>query len=119
MAPARFAMLDGMARRVDLPIEELTRRYRAGAPLRQLAADYRTSTATVRDRLDRAGVDVRRRGAPRREVDLAELAYETHLAGSVRAAARTLGLSHTTAGRRLDELRQQHPQPVGTPSTPG
>lgn len=107
-------MLDGMARRIDLPIEELSRRYRAGAPLRQLAADYRTSAATVRDRLDRAGVDVRRQGAPRREVDLAELAYEAHLAGSVRAAARTLGVSHTTAGRRLDELRQQQPQPVGT-----
>lgn len=58
-----------------------------------------------------AGVKMRRRGAPRREVDLPELVYETHLAGSVRAAARRLGVDRGTARRRLHELHQPGPEP--------
>ena len=95
-----------MAQRVDFPVAELARRYTAGASLRQLAEDYRTSTATVRDRLLSAGVGLRRRGAPRQEVDATELVYETHLAGSVRGAARNLGIGRGTARRRLDELHR-------------
>lgn len=88
----------------ELPSAELVSRYEAGTPPRELATVYRTSTGTVRHRLAEAGVDVRRRGAPRREVDVAELVYETHLAGSVRAAARRLGVDRGTARRRLNEL---------------
>ena len=87
-----------------MPIEELACRYVDGASLRELAAAYGVSTGTVRDRLAAAGVPVRRRGAPRVEVDVTELVYETHLAGSCRAAARALGVSRTTATRRLGEL---------------
>lgn len=104
-----------MARRLDLPIEELARRYQAGVPLRELAADYETSTGTVRDRLTAAGVIVRPRGAPRREVDLAELVHQMHLAGSVRAAARSLGLNRATAHRRLQELRRRDLKPLSDP----
>lgn len=106
-----------MARRVDLPLEELARRYQAGTSIKELAASYHVSTGTVRDRLGGIGVCVRRPGAPRREVDLTELAYETHLAGSVRAAARSLGLNRTTAGRRLQELRQYEAQEPPLPGT--
>ena len=88
-----------MARRVDLPIEELARRYEAGAPLRQLADDYRTSTGTVRDRLVEAGVDMRRREAPRREVAVAvaELVSETQAAGRYAPGARSSGWSAMAA----------------------
>lgn len=102
-----------MARRAEVPAEELTRRYQSGAPLQELADRYGVSTATIRSRLTAAGVELRGRGAPRREVDLSELVYETHLAGSVRAAARRLGVDRGTARRRLDELHRSAPG-VGT-----
>lgn len=84
-------------------------RYEAGAPLRELAECYGISAGTVRARLGTAGVELRRRGAPRREVDLPDLVYETHLAGSVRAGARRLGVDRGTARRRLQELHRLSP----------
>ena len=86
-----------VAARADLPVEDLARRYWAGSSLRELAEHFNSSVATVRARLRTAGIELRRRGAPRLEVDLPELVYETHLTGSVRAAARALGVDRGTA----------------------
>ena len=94
---------------MDLPVEELARRYENGASLRELADRFGISTGTVRARLTAAGVETRRCGAPRRNVDLGGLVYETHLAGSVRCAARRLGIDRETARRRLEELHQHGP----------
>ena len=93
-----------MSRRAQLPVADLARRYKGGASLRELAEDYGVSTGTVRDRLTSAGVAVRRRGAPRLDVDVPALVYETHLSGSRRAAAAALGVGRATAARRLAEL---------------
>lgn len=95
-----------MSRRVELPVADLARRYEAGASLRELAQAYGVSTGTVSDRLAGAGVAVRRRGAPRLDVDVTVLVYETHLAGSRRAAAASLGVGRATAARRLAELHR-------------
>lgn len=96
-----------MAKRADLPIDEVVRRYHDGASLRYLAAAFGVSTGTIRNRLAAAGVQVRRPGAHRLDVAVTELVYETHLTGSVRAAARSLGVGRATASRRLAELHDR------------
>ena len=93
-----------VSRRAELPVADLARRYEAGASLRELAQAYGVSTGTVGDRLTAAGVVLRRRGAPRLNLDVPALVYETHLAGSRRAAAAALGVGRMTAARRLAEL---------------
>lgn len=52
----------GVPLRVDVPVDELVRRYRIGWSIEDLADEYDCSTGTVRSRLRAAGVEIRQPG---------------------------------------------------------
>ena len=93
--------------RLDLPVPEIVARYRAGESLRMIAATTGMDPSSVRYRLRRAGVALRRTGkAPgqgRLDLPVAEIIRRYQAGQSTQAIGRALGVSADTIHRRLVE----------------
>ena len=93
--------------RIDLPVAEIARRYRAGETLDMIAATTGLDPSTVRYRLRRAGVALRRTGKvpgqSRLDLPVAEIIRRHRARQSTQAIGRALGVSADTIHRRLVE----------------
>lgn len=76
--------------------------YRAGMQMKELAAKYGLHRVTVRACLDRAGVEVRRKGLTREQIDEAQRLYEESQR-SLAVIANELGTTARTIHSRLRE----------------
>jgi DNA-binding Lrp family transcriptional regulator len=90
---------------IDLTVAEIARRYRAGQTLTIIAATTGMDPSTVRYRLRRAEVALRRTGkAPgqgRLDLPVAEIIRRYRAGQSTQAIGRALGVSADTIHRRL------------------
>jgi transposase-like protein len=102
-------MLALMTSRRLLPTPDVVERYLRGSSLKDLAEDYGVAANTIRRCLTDAGVPLRQRGAPRREVNYDELVYCQQLYGSTRSMAIELNVSKSTVQRRLAEMAGVEP----------
>jgi DNA-binding CsgD family transcriptional regulator len=93
--------------RIDLPVAEIARRYRAGETLDMIAAMTGLNPSTVKYRLRRAGVALRRTGkAPgqgRLDLPVAEIIRRYRAGQSTHAIGRALGVSADTIHGRVVE----------------
>lgn len=84
-----------------LPDEEIARRYRDGASLDRLARDFETSPGTIRNHLERLGVDVDHCPQERADLDAAQLAREYEAGASIDDLRRKYGCGTATVANRL------------------
>ncbi|WP_067793693.1 helix-turn-helix domain-containing protein [Actinomadura formosensis] len=95
----------GPRRELAVPLEELRKRYEAGASTTVLAALAGVSAGTVRARLAGAGVVLRRPGPPRVPVavPVAELRRRYERGETIGDLAAAAGVSYITLRRRLKD----------------
>lgn len=98
-----------MAReRISIDLDDLRRRYEAGAGTPALAKHFGVSIATIAKRLTKAGVPLRnlkQAGAVQRvEIDVDDLRARFDRGESVLAISKALGISRMTINRRMDEI---------------
>ena len=120
VAPQGIKLRPGSKRpgsgRLDLPIAEIARRNRAGQTLTMIAATTGMDPSTVRYRLRRAGVALRRTGKAlgqgRLDLPVAEIIRRYRAGQSTQAIGRALGVSADTIHRRLVEAGVARRPPV-------
>ncbi len=80
-------------------VAKLVAAYEAGLDMNELAKLYGIHRHSVRAHLDKAGVELRRRGLTQAQVDEAVRLYVT--GSSLARLGQQLGCDHTTVGRAL------------------
>lgn len=115
--PAVKKTLERSGRLSKARIDELVERHQAGESARALAVEFGVHRETIRTLLKRRGLASRPPQLKVLEVDQGDpvrRCFELH--GSVRATARTLGLSERVVARTLDEAGIARPRSASSRS---